>query len=744
MRPSLLSLLIAGFFAYAGTAKAIDPWAPKLSTNTTSSDHGGVGLWQMPSARMAPDGEFAVQMSRVDAYDRYSFALQALKNFEFVFRYNSLNNQLYGPKDFSGNLTLKDRAFDAKLSLVDEGNWMPALAVGARDFLGTGLFSSEYLVASKRYYNWDITAGLMWGNIGSRTDLSNPFIILSSRFEGDRVNTGSVGGEANSNTWFKGKHASLFAGVSYQLPNQPLWIMAEYDANNYQKEPRSTQFNANSPVNVGVKYRYNDWLDVGLSYQRGDTIGLNIGIRTNFMDKSAPIPKMEPPIQPPVQATIVPVLQQQVNQPELTSAEPAKEAASLTVLRQQLQSVGVNPMALSWNEESRTLIVALHNQRHRSLSRAIGRASRVLLAHTDAQVWAFQFRLLNGDGLATDEVKLMRHQLVQVMNKQLSPAVVSRYVERVNTSLTPAALANDAATPQSEARELPSVKTQTYPYWTASLSPAMRHNIGGPDDFYQFQLMMVAPLELKIRPGLSLSSSFTANVYNTFDKLTLESDSKLPKVRSDIKNYLQQQGAVSLTSFQADYLTQLGANSYGRVSGGLFEEMFGGVGGEFLYAPAGKRWAVGVDAYWVKQREFDQKFDFRDYQANTGHATWYHQWPWFNINSKLSVGQYLAGDRGYTLDVSRVFDNGVTVGGFFTRTNVSAAEFGEGSFDKGIYISIPLDFMTTRYTSNSFGMVWKPLTRDGGAMLHNSKRLYPTVRSGRADDLFNGAADLAD
>lgn len=743
MRPTLLSLLIAGFFVHSSLTQAADPWTPKLSTNVTSSDHGGVGLWQMPTARMAPDGEFAVQVSRVDAYDRYSFALQALKNFEFVFRYNSLNNQLYGPKSFSGDLTYKDRAFDAKLSLVDEGKWMPAIAVGARDFLGTGLFSSEYLVASKRYNNWDMSAGIMWGNIGSRTDLSNPFGVISDRFNQDRVNSGPATGEAQSNSWFKGKHASLFAGVSYQLPDQPWWLLAEYDANDYQKEPFGEKLRVNSPINVGVKYRYNDWLDLGLSYQRGDTIGLSIGMRTNFMDKTAPIPKMEPPLQPSAQSTILPVFQQLAAPSALATDKPVAEAVSVSNLKQQLQSVGVNPIALSWNEESRTLIVALQNQRHRSLSRAVGRASRILIAHTDQQVLAFQFRLLNSDGMATDEVKLMRHQLVQVMNKQLSPAVVSRYAERIHPARQPAVLANEV-TPHSDQQVLPSIHTQTYPYWTASLSPAMRHNIGGPDDFYQFQIMLVAPLALNIRPGLSLSSSFTANVYNTFDKLTLESDSKLPKVRSDIKHYLQQQGAVSLTSLQADYLTRLGTNSYGRVSGGLFEEMFGGVGGEFLYAPAGKRWALGVDAYWVKQREFDQKFDFRDYQANTGHATWYHQWPWFNINTKLSVGQYLAGDRGYTLDVSRVFDNGVTVGGFFTRTNVSASDFGEGSFDKGIYISIPLDFMTTRYTTNSVGMLWKPLTRDGGAMLHNNKRLYPNVKGGRADDLFNGAVDLAD
>lgn len=274
---------------------AANPWDKQPTNPTTNSDHGGVGLLQMPSARMAPEGEFAIGINRVDPYDRYSFTLQALKRFEFVFRYNSINNQLYGPKDFSGNLTLKDRGFDAKLTLFKESDWMPEVAVGARDFLGTGLFSSEYLVASKRYNQWDFSAGLMWGNIGTRQDLKNPLGALSSRFYGERERTGSVGGEANSNSWFKGQYASLFAGVEYRFESQPLWLVAEYDANDYRNEPNKTQLAASSPFNVGVKYRYDDWLDLGLAFERGNTLGFNIGFRTNFMDTQRGMPKFDAP-----------------------------------------------------------------------------------------------------------------------------------------------------------------------------------------------------------------------------------------------------------------------------------------------------------------------------------------------------------------------------------------------------------------------------------------------------------------
>ena len=56
---------------------------------------------------------------------------------------------------------------------------------------------------------------------------------------------------------------------------------------------------------------------------------------------------------------------------------------------------------------------------------------------------------------------------------------------------------------------------------------------------------------------------------------------------------------------------------------------------------------------------------------------------------KYSFGDYLAGDTGYTLDLSRYSNEGLRLGFYFTRTDMSFKDFGEGSFDKGFYFSIP-------------------------------------------------------
>jgi membrane-associated phospholipid phosphatase len=152
--------------------------------------------------------------------------------------------------------------------------------------------------------------------------------------------------------------------------------------------------------------------------------------------------------------------------------------------------------------------------------------------------------------------------------------------------------------------------------------------------------------------------------------------------------------------------------------------MYGGVGAEWLYRPWQSKLAIGVDVNHVRQRDFAVNFAFRDYAVNTGHATVYWDTGWNDVLVKLSAGQYLAGDTGATLDIKRVFRNGTAIGAWATKTNVSAEQFGEGSFDKGIYLTIPFDVMLTKSGPGTANVVWNPLTRDGGARLGRSVALF--------------------
>ena len=94
------------------------------------------------------------------------------------------------------------------------------------------------------------------------------------------------------------------------------------------------------------------------------------------------------------------------------------------------------------------------------------------------------------------------------------------------------------------------------------------------------------------------------------------------------------------------------------------------------------------------------------------------------MNAQLLVGKYLAGDKGATIDLSKRFNNGFTLGIFATKTDLSDEEFGEGSFDKGFYFSIPMDSFFTKYRQGDIAFGLHPLTKDGGAILNHMNPLY--------------------
>jgi hypothetical protein len=184
----------------------------------------------------------------------------------------------------------------------------------------------------------------------------------------------------------------------------------------------------------------------------------------------------------------------------------------------------------------------------------------------------------------------------------------------------------------------------------------------------------------------------------------------------------------------AEYFFKPGRNLYGRVTVGYLEKMYGGISTEVLWKPVNSKIAVGLELNVSRQRAFNQLLGFQSYAVVSGHASTY--WDMGNgFSSQLDVGRYLAGDYGATATVDRVFNNGWKVGAYFTLTNVSFSNFGEGSFDKGLQFTIPLAWATGKPTTkkNSFTII--PITRDGGARLSVRNRLFGMVEDYQGDRL---------
>ena len=158
-----------------------------------------------------------------------------------------------------------------------------------------------------------------------------------------------------------------------------------------------------------------------------------------------------------------------------------------------------------------------------------------------------------------------------------------------------------------------------------------------------------------MRRNFSLISVFSQGITNNLDELKLPSDSVLPHVRTDIVDYLKEGDGFTVERMQLNYFLKPFDDLYFKFSGGIFESMFGGYGFESLYRPFDKNFAIGLEAWRVKQREFKQRFGFRKYETTTGHMVFYYREPNTKVLLKLYGGKYLAGDSGITLDLSGGF-----------------------------------------------------------------------------------------
>ena len=87
-------------------------------------------------------------------------------------------------------------------------------------------------------------------------------------------------------------------------------------------------------------------------------------------------------------------------------------------------------------------------------------------------------------------------------------------------------------------------------------------------------------------------------------------------------------------------------------------------------------------------------------------------------------GRFLAGDSGLNFDFSRIFPSGLRLGAFFSLTDISEDEFGEGSFDKGFYFHIPIHVFLTNHQRGLENFGLRPITRDGAAVLNHGYHLW--------------------
>jgi hypothetical protein len=663
--------------------------APAVAENDWRANYsmfGTPGLVDMPSAASPPDGEIAATLSAFNTMGRATFAFQAFPRVTGVFRYSRIYSY--------------DRSFDIQYQVTDEGQYVPALAVGLRDMLGTGLFGSEYFVATKTLGpNVRATAGLGWGRLGSFNGFTNPLGIIDERLETRPNSRASTGGTVLTGQLFRGD-AAFFGGVEWRI-NEDWTILAEYSSDAYEIEEARTSFTHRSPLNFGLTYRPRPNFQVGAYYLYGTDIGLAATFTVD--PKTSPFPSGLDTAPLPVAVRGANLMSAQSwSTPDVQAAGVGQLGTAMGVLGFRLIGAEIT---------ASTMRVRYENSQFRAEAQGVGRVARILTQLAPANVDTFILEPTQR-GIALSAITLRRVDLEAFENEPNASALSYDRAEFSDAAGLAPAIEYDDPTPAL--------------LW--GVSPYLELSVFDGNKPVRGDVGIEASFQYELRPNVVLAGAYRQRLAGNRDETGSISASTLPPVRREVSKYGAESGG-GVENLTLSWYGRPGRDFYSRVSIGYLERMFGGASGELLWKPVESQLALGAEINYAVQRDFDLGFGFQDYDVVTGHVSAYYDLN-NGFEAQVDIGRYLAGDWGATFHLEREFENGWKVGGYFSLTDVSFEDFGEGSFDKGFRIEIPSDWLFGNPTRNLTATSLSSLSRDGGARVRIDGRLYDVVEGG--------------
>ena len=662
---------------------------------------GVTGLIDMPSAEAQPEGELNSTVSTFAGITRSTLSFQVLPRVSGSFRYTGRRDL-----NFAGFEDYYDRSFDLRVLLLREreGAFWPSVTVGLQDFIGTGIDSGEYVVATKSLGRGvKVTAGLGWGRLGSYEDIGSPF--------GDRppIDVG-LGGGIDGDVFFRGP-AAPFGGIEWQATER-LGFKLEYSSDAYDLEDRRQGvLDRASPINAGVEYRLNDAVRLGAYSMYGSEVGASVQFALN---------PRRPPNAGSIEAAPPPVLRRPPPSAGAASTAWAASPSAVATLRdglaEALDAQGLRLEALAAGPDA--VEIRIVNERYDASAQAIGRAARVLSRTLPPSVEIFRIVPVQ-DGVPLSAVTLRRSALEDLAIAPDGAEALATLVGVARPGRLPAG----------------AVRLGSYPRFSYTLGPYTRFSYFDPGEPVRYEVGARARARVDLQPGLVLSGSLTQPLASTIDDIDPDElgTTGLPRVRTDFPLF-GRDGGPFLQDLTLAYYARLGGDVYGRLTAGYLERMYGGVSAEALWKPVESRLGLGVEVNYARKRDFDQGFGFQDFDVVTGHASAYYDLG-RGFEGRVDAGRYLAGDWGATFALDRTFANGWRVGGFFTLTDATAEEFGEGSFDKGLSLSIPVSWFTGRPDRSRLSTAIRPVTRDGGARLSVGGRLHGRLNAYDRDEL---------
>ena len=607
------------------------------------SNFGRTGIFEIPTAYTVPDGNITLGASYVYPYLRGFINVGFFPGLEMGAVITDIRNIKLKGKYWEGYGDYKDKAFFIKYQLLPEMGKFPAIAIGWDDFHGTKLFDTKYLVVSK-YIDYglpqEITVGYATGKM-----LEGPFvgteILLHPKYT------------------FAVEYAPINKDELKGLKNEEI----------------------KSKVNVGLKYQPTTWMQIVLSYQRGNQYGININLKWPMGKLWLPhIPKHF-----------------RLSKEDIKLIKENKQTLFYEKALERLELI--NPAVYI---EGDTLVIEYENRGYFFDSVSIGKALSILKVLYFPNVRKVKIILKDND-VPVSEV-IIPGQWVNFYLTQ--SATLKEVLQHSQIKFSPL-------------REGRGKKFFLKPKW--DIFPRFRTFLNDPSGFFKYMLSIDIGLTEKFAKHWRLDAYLFIPLINNIS--TVNKPSMEEPVRSDIADYLGIKHP-NFAVLSLSYIDKISPRTFYGISAGYNELMFAGIGGDIIHFINDGRLAVGMGGDFVYKRDPNKVLGLRNWNYHDEYISFYYRTKNPEMQFTIKAGRFLAGDKGIRFEVSRIV-RGFEVGFWYTYSDTSDFTGPNKDYhDKGVFVRIPFRIWKMQDTQYIAEYSLSPWTRDVGQLAGRPFDLY--------------------
>jgi len=501
---------------------------------------------------------------------------------------------------------------------------------------------------------------------------------------------------SGGNSLFGVENLGMFGGVEVNI-NEKINLIAEYSPIAYEKDYISFRYpvpeGAVSPINFGVRAEVLRGIDLGISWQRGNTIG--VMLHGNLKLGKSILPKKP---NPPAWRTVIP---QSFSEKDIQD--------ELNKIKNEIKGAGFDNVKVT--TDVKRLTAEIQNERYISNQKAVGRVLRILLKNSPPEIERISV-VLTRRKIPFLRISVSPHTLDKFIMGEMRADIFEQLVH-IET-ITEKSIKKEIVSAKSEATNSLDYRWGVKPEFETflnDLSGAFRYRIG-------------------IKPYATISpwkgSEFVAAYMIPFySNVTSVNVPPPDAVRSDGWKYLGDEPALDRLYY--DQTFRLGEKSFGRFSTGYFEKQYAGFGGEVMTFPSKGSFAVGLEGDWVRKRKPGntmELFNDRDYYTLLGNL--YYRFRPLKMTLRAQYGRFLGEDVGWRFEASREYDTGLVLGAWysFTDTDHFLTQENQGYNDKGIFMKLPAQMFSLREKRHRYSYRLSPWTRDVGATVAHPSNLY--------------------